>query len=132
MATIRITNDRGAGVDEVVWQAEELEVVEKPNGPAAAALLAAGAGSLALGIFTVWNEASTGMHDLLELDTGVGPLSGKTLFAIVAYVVAWLILAPLMWRRTLSWTPVLILTAVLLIGGYIGTFPEFFKLFASD
>ncbi|HLF79516.1 MAG TPA: hypothetical protein VJB57_18700 [Dehalococcoidia bacterium] len=131
MATIRITREGGRSVDEVAWQAEQLEVVEKPNGPAAAALLSAGVGSLALGVLTVWNEASTGMADFLRLDTGVGPLSGKTVFAVVLYVIAWAILAPVMWRRSLSWAPVLTLSALLIAGGYVGTFPKFFQLFAE-
>ena len=132
MATIRVTREGGSNVDELAWQAEELQIVEKPNGPAAAALLSAGVGALALGILTVWNEASTSMHDLLELDTGVGPLSGKTAFAVVAYVIAWIILAPVLWRRNVAWPTVLALTGLLLAGGFVGTFPEFFKLFASE
>ena len=131
MARIRITREGGRSVDEVAWQAEQLEVVEKPNGPAAAAVLSAGIGSLALGVLTVWNEASTGMADLLRLDTGVGPLSGKTVFAVVAYLIAWAVLALVTWRRNLDWTPVLAVTAVLLAGGFVGTFPKFFQLFAE-
>jgi hypothetical protein len=133
MATIRVTRGDGRSVvDEVAWQAEQLEIAEKPNGPAAAALLAAGAGSLALGGLTVLNETGQGISDFLNLDDGVGPLSGKTLFAVVIYLVLWAVLAPLMWRRNLSWTPVLWASGVLIAGGFVGTFPEFFKLFASD
>lgn len=132
MATIRIRREGGRGVDEVAWQAEQLEIVEKPNGPAAAALLSAAIGSLTLGVLTVWNEASEGMHDFLELDTGVGPLSGKTVFAVIAYLIAWAILSPALWRRNVAWPAVLAVTGLLLAGGFLGTFPEFFKLFASE
>jgi len=132
MANIRITREGQATVDEVRWQPAVLDIVEKPNGPAAAAIIAAGVGALFLGIFTVWNEASTGMHDFLEIDKGVGPLSGKTSFAVVAYVVTWALLAPLMWRKSFAWVPVLATTALLLAAGFIGTFPEFFQLFASE
>ena len=130
MVTIRIRREGGTSVDEVAWHAEQLEIVEKPNGPAAAALLASGAGSLALGVLTVWNEASESVHDFLQLDTSVGPLSGKTLFAVLAYVIVWTILAPVMWRRSFSWAPILTLSAVLIAGGFVGTFPKFFQLFA--
>jgi hypothetical protein len=133
VATIRVTRDDGRNVvDEVAWEAEHLEIAEKPNGPAAAALLAAGAGALALGILTVLNETGEDISEFLNLDDGVGPLSGKTLFAVVVYLAVWAILAPLMWRRNLSWTPVLWLSGLLIAGGFVGTFPEFFKLFASD
>ena len=132
MTMIRVTREGGKRVDEVLWKAQELDIVEKPNGPAAAALIAAGLGALVLGIFTTWNEASQGMHDFLEIDKDVGPLSGKTTFAVIAYVVAWGVLAPLMWTRSFPWTAVLLITGVLLAGGFIGTFPEFFQEFASD
>jgi hypothetical protein len=132
MTTMRVTREDGTAVDEVAWQAAELEVVEKVNGPAAAALIAAGIGAFVLGLFTTWNEASTGMHDFLEMDKDVGPLSGKTIMAVVAYVVSWGILAPLMWKRALPWNTILIITAVLIAAGFIGTFPKFFEQFASD
>ena len=132
MATIRVAREDGSTVDEVAWQAEQLEIVEKVNGPAGAALIAAGVGAFFLGLFTTWNEASTGMHDFLEIDKGVGPLAGKTTFAVVAYLVSWAILAPLMWKRTLPWNTILIITAVLIAAGFIGTFPKFFQEFAPD
>ena len=45
MATIRVAREDGSTVDEVAWQAEQLEIVEKVNGPAGAALIAAGVGA---------------------------------------------------------------------------------------
>ena len=132
MATIKISREGGTTVDEVAWQPEELEIVEKSNGPAAAALIAAGVGAFFLGLFTTWNEASTGMHDFLEMDKDVGPLSGKTIMAVVAYLVSWAILAPLMWKRNFAWNTILIITAVLIAAGFIGTFPKFFEQFASE
>ena len=66
--------------------------VAKPDGPLAAVLLAAGIGSFALGLFTTLAEASTGFRDRLVLNAGVGPLSGKTVWATVIFVVAWAVL----------------------------------------
>ena len=132
MTTIKYSRQGGEVIDEVEWQGQELEIVEKANGPAAAALISTGIGAFALGLFTVWSEASTGMHDWLEFDTDVGPLSGKTTMAVVAYLVSWVILAPLLWKRSLPWTTVLIITAVLVFGGFLGTFPKFFEQFASE
>ncbi len=37
--TIRYERTGGRPVDEIEWKAEELEIVERPNGPAAAAML---------------------------------------------------------------------------------------------
>lgn len=133
MATIRIARADGTTVDEVAWQAEELEIVERANGPAGAALIAAGIGVFVLGLLTTWAEASESFaQDVLKLDNDVGPLSGKTTFAVVAYVVSWAVMAPLVWKRNLPWPTVVIVTAVLLAAGFLGTFPKFFELFASD
>ena len=132
MATIRFERPDGRTIDEVEWKAEELAIVEQPNGPAAAALIAAGIGAFVLGLLTVLNEASTDIHDWLTFRDRVGPLSGKTTVAGIAYVVSWVALAPLLWRKDVPMNIVLILTGVLLVLGFIGTFPEFFTLFASD
>jgi len=132
MATIRVSREGGQMIDEIEWKAEELDIVERPNGPAMAAIIAAGIGALILGILTTLNEASTDVHDFLEIDKDVGPLSGKTLFAVIGYLVAWAVLAPLLWRRSISWNTGLIITGLLLVGGFVGTFPKFFELFASE
>jgi len=132
MATIRVSREGGQTIDEIEWKAEELDIVERPNGPAMAAIIAAGIGALILGILTTLNEASTDVHDFLEIDKDVGPLSGKTLFAVIGYLVAWGVLAPLLWRRSIPFNTGLIITGLLLAGGFIGTFPEFFELFASE
>ena len=129
MTTIRYERAGGRPVDEIAWQAQELQIVERPNGPVAAALLAAGVGIFVLGLLTVLGEQSTGIHDWLQFKDRVGPLSGKTTMAVVAYVASWAALTPLLWRRSVSLNPVLIISAVLIAGGFIGTFPKFFQLF---
>ncbi len=77
----------------------------KPNGPVAAAFLAAGVGSLVVGIGVVLNEASATIKDAIGVDfnaflqfdksfglgSGVGPLSGKIALAVIAFVVSWVI-----------------------------------------
>ena len=130
MATIRFEREGGKAVDEIQWQAQDLSITEKPNGPAAAALIAAGIGAAALGLLTVLNEASTDIHDFLDIKNRVGPLSGKTTFAVLAYFVSWAALAPVLWRQNLAWNTVVIITAVLVVAGFIGTYPKFFELFA--
>ena len=41
-------------------------------------------------------------------------------------------LVPVLWRQNLAWNTVVIITAVLIVAGFIGTYPKFFELFASD
>ena len=133
MATIRVAREGGGMVDEVQWKAEALEIVERPNGPAVAAMLAAGFGALVLGVLTTWAEASESFKvDVLQLDNDVGPLSGKTTFAVAAYLISWAILAPLLWRRSVRFGPAVLIAGVLIAAGFVGTFPEFFQAFAPE
>jgi hypothetical protein len=87
--------------DELVApELDALHLADKPDGPGAAAMLAAGIGVFALGLLTTLNEVSEGLHDWLqsfEMGRGVGPLAGKTTVAVIAWLVAWIILA-LIWR----------------------------------
>lgn len=103
-----------------------------PTGPAAAAMISAGIGSLVLGLLTTGAEFSTALKDALKLYAPAGPLSGKTTFAIVAFLVSWIILG-FMWKdkesnlkSAYTWT--LVLVAL----GFLLTFPPFFVLFASE
>jgi hypothetical protein len=109
-----------------------LEDVERPTGPVAAAVLAAGIGAFVLGLLTTLSEASTGVHDFLEFDEDVGPLSGKTIIAVIAYVASWAVLHGLWRRQNPALRPILIATVVLIALGVLGTFPTFFQAFASE
>jgi CHASE2 domain-containing sensor protein len=101
------------------------------DGWAAAALLAVGAGAFVLGVVTTLNEASTGFSDFLAFDNEVGPLSGKTVIAAIAYGVS-LVGLGLLWRgRQIPLRPVLVTAVVLLLLGLLGTFPPFFEAFAD-
>ena len=101
-----------------------------PNGPAAAAILAAGAGSLALGLLAVLSEASSTVNSGLKFYGPAGPLSGKTTLAVAVWLVSWL-LFHLIWRKTdLDFPKFFWAAMVMIILGLIGTFPPFFALFA--
>ena len=110
----------------------ELHEIDRPTGPVAAAVLAAGIGAFVLGLLTTLSEASTDVHDFLEFSTDVGPLSGKTILAVVAYFGSWAILHLLLRRRNPALRAILIITAVLIALGIVGTFPTFFQAFASE
>ena len=123
-------------VDIVVTERDVLvgdEVaVAKPDGPLAAVLVAAGIGSFALGLITTLAEASMEFRERLILDAGVGPLSGKTVWATVIFVIAWVVLH-VMWRerdRMLRSATTAFIVLTLL--GLLGTFPIFFQAFAPE
>ena len=113
----------------------ELRLVDKPDGPAAAAIMAVGIGVFALGLFTVLSEVWGAFHDFaesLEFDRGVGPLAGKTILAVAAWALTWIILG-LAWRRRDAsvkvWSTVAVILAIL---GVLGTFPPIFLSFAAE
>jgi hypothetical protein len=110
----------------------QLQDGERPTGPVAAAVLAAGIGAVALGLLTTLSEASTGVHDFLVFDEDVGPLSGKTIIAVAAYLVCWAGLHVGWRRQNPTLRPILIATAVLVALGILGTFPTFFQAFTSE
>src|SRR4029450_13753662 len=99
------------------------------EGLAAAALLAAGAGAFVLGLLTTLAEASTGTADFLQFNDRVGPLSGKTIIAAIAYFGALLMFGLLFRGRQLAMRAVLAAAVVLLLLGLLGTFPTFFQAF---
>lgn len=103
---------------------------DKPEGPIAAAIIAGGIGSLALGFFTVLAEASKGAKDALNLYNPVGPLAGKTVFAVVIWLLSWGVLHFIYRDKPLETRKALVVALVLMGLGVLGTFPIFFQAFA--
>lgn len=106
------------------------EYADKPEGPVAAAILAAGVGAFALGVLTTLAEASEGIKDFLSLYDPVGPLAGKTIGAVIVWLIAWAVLH-LMYREKAVESRKALTTSLILVGfGVLGTFPIFFQAFA--
>jgi hypothetical protein len=102
------------------------------DGPPAASLIAAGVGAVALGLFVTLAEASTGTKDFLQWNDRVGPLSGKTVLAAVAYFGSFLILG-LWWRnKSFALRSILVVAGILVVLGLLFTFPPIFQAFASE
>ena len=110
----------------------------KPNGPVAAAFIAAGVGSFAMGLFVVLNEVSPEISNFLRWDanyglgSGVGPLSGKAGMAIISFAVSWVILHLALRGKEVPWGGALTAALVLVALGFLLTFPPVFLLFAPD
>ena len=103
----------------------------RPFGPVAAAFLAAGIGVLVLGLMTTIAEASASFADKLIWSDAVGALSGKTIVAVGAWIVSWIVLHIALRKRDPSPGPVFTATGILLAAGFLGTFPTFFDKFAK-
>jgi hypothetical protein len=123
----------GGDVDhEARLREEGLEFPDKPEGPIAAAILAGGVGCLALGVLTTLAEASTTIKDWLDVNSDVGPLSGKTIGAVVVWLVSWVVLHVIYRDKPFETRRALTIALILVALGVIGTFPTFFQAFAPD
>jgi hypothetical protein len=98
-----------------------------PNGSAMAAILAAATGVLALGFLTSLAAAALGVREWLEFQRRVGPLSGKTTMAGVAWLIAWALLHLAWRRRDVPFVPVVLLAGALIIVGNLLMFPPIFE-----
>ncbi|MFG3497998.1 hypothetical protein [Streptomyces sp. NPDC047928] len=115
---------KGAG------ETDEFPLSEKPEGPISAAVIAAGIGCAVLGLLTTLAEASGWVKDALQWSDAVGPLSGKTGLAVVVWLATWVVLHLVLRDKPYETVRALVIGSVLIALGVIGTFPEFFQLFA--
>lgn len=106
--------------------------VDKPFGPVAAVFLAAGIGSVVLGILTTLAEANESVKSWLEWSKSVGPLVGKTVLSAVAFFIAWPILHLLMRDKDPRPSRVFLWVWILVAIGLLLTFPTFFQAFAPE
>ena len=101
----------------------------KPNGEAVAAMIGAGIGTLALCLFTTVAEAVPAFKTAINLYNPVGPLSGKTIGAIVVWLISWAVLHFVWKDKESDLTKAFTWTLVLVGAGLLGTFPIFYDLF---
>ena len=109
---------------------EGITYEDKPEGPIAAAIIACGIGALALGFFPVLADASQGAKDALNLYAQAGSLAGKTVFAVVIWLLSWGVLHFLYRDKPLETRKALVVALALMGLGVLGTFPIFFQAFA--
>lgn len=100
---------------------------DKPLGPINAALIAAGVGCTAVGLFTSLAEASKAAKDFMTLSKPVGPLSGKIVLALVVWLIAWAVLHFALRKAAMSFKTAFTITLVLIVVGLLGTFPLVFQ-----
>ena len=98
------------------------------NGPGAAAILAAGLGSCALGVFAFAGDAEPAIRQALNVWQPTGPLSGVTLAAIAVWLLAWLWLGRRWRRRSVNLVRVNTAAFLMLLAGLLLTFPPFMDL----
>ncbi|MBI3440174.1 MAG: hypothetical protein HY054_16240 [Proteobacteria bacterium] len=99
-----------------------------PNGPGAAAILAAGVGSAMLGILALASDASPAIKSVLSFYSPAGALSGVTTIAIVVWLVTWLLLFQLWRNKEVALSRVNLAALAMLGVGFLLTFPPFMDL----
>ena len=126
------TIDRAPRDADVAPELAPLDLADKPDGPAAAAMVAAGIGIFVLGLLTTLAVVSESLNDFLadfQGSRGVGPLAGKTILAVAAWAASWAGLH-LVWRdRAVDLRRPFWIGLMLGVLGAIGTFPPFFEAF---
>ncbi len=117
---------------EIAPEIAALNLEDKPDGPGAAAMVAAGIGVFTLGLTIILAELSTGIHDFLEAfqgSRGVGALAGKSTVAMIVWLGSWAALH-YAWRvKDIDIKKMFKVGMVLGLIGAVFTFPPFFELF---
>ena len=99
-----------------------------PNGPGAAAILAAGIGCAAQGILALASDASKSFGQLMVFSKPTGGLSGVTTVAIVVWLVSWFVLNRAWRTKSVSLGPVNLVAFIGLAIGLLLTFPPVMDL----
>lgn len=104
----------------------------RPDGPAAAAVLAAAVGTFATGVLTALTPASECLRNFLNWYKPAGPLSGKTAGGVLVWLAVWLILH-FEWRnKHINLRPVYVASLALIGLAWLLTFPPVVELFRAE
>ena len=110
--------------DDPVEKADDLEAAN-PNGAAAAAILAAGAGCFLVSLCGWLGDAFPAVSHFFNFYKPTGPLSGVTTTAIVGWLLLWFALSKAWGGKTLPMRVISIVAFVLLGIGFLLSFPPF-------
>jgi len=94
-----------------------------PNGPGAAAMLAAGIGATTVGLFSLLRDAFSGIAHFFNFYGPTGPLSGVTTSAVAVWLIAWYVLGTKWREQEVNLARVGTVAFVLLAIGFALTFP---------
>ena len=105
---------------------------EVATGPAAAAMVAGGIGTLAIGLLTTGAVISVGLKEALNFWNPAGPLTGKTAVGVIAWIITWLLLNTLWKDKDYDLNKAFTITLILISIGLLFTFPTFFEAFEAE
>jgi len=93
------------------------------TGSAAAAILSAGIGSIAVAIFAIAADKSASLKNLFSIYKSTGALSGETTAAVVLWLVTWIIFAAIWRKRSVPLARINLIAFTLLALSLLLTFP---------
>jgi hypothetical protein len=96
---------------------------EIPNGPAAAAILAAGLGCLSVSLLGWLGDFLPSLAHFFIFYPPTGPLSGVTTTAILFWLLVWAVLSRLWRGKTVSLGKISIIALLLVLAGLLLSFP---------
>jgi len=99
------------------------------TGPAAAAMIAGGIGTLTIGLLTTGAVLSAALKGILNWWNPAGPLVGKTGLGILAWLLSWVLLHTAWKNRDSDLGKAFTITLVLVGLGVLLTFPPIFEAF---
>jgi hypothetical protein len=104
--------------------------LEKTDGVAAAAVLAAAVGVFITGSLTTLAEISQSLRAALTWSGAVGPLIGKTGVGVIVWLIVWPIFHG-MWRdKEVNFSAIYTVSLILIALGWILAFPPVFEAFS--
>lgn len=101
------------------------------DGPALAAVFSAALGTALIGLATIAAQANVAIKNALNWWDPAGPLTGKTGVGVLAWLLSWLVLHCLWQGRELPFRRLWTCSLVLILIGFLGTFPLVFEAFGG-
>jgi hypothetical protein len=130
-ATIKSTSDYSEK-----REATKATIISKVDAEVGASIIASGIGAVTLGVAIVLVEVSLSIKEKLVWVDGVGPLSGKTGVAVIAFLLSWVILHFVMKSKPIDLMKSVTIGGALLFVSLLLTFPPVFeelaKLFGAE
>lgn len=117
-------------MDRMTMQKPDVSTLDEvlPTGPGAAAILAAGIGCAALGVFALLGDAFKGIAAFFNFYNPTGPLSGVTICAIAVWLASWFVLGRVWGKKDVPIGKVSTIAFILLGVGLALTFPPIMDL----
>lgn len=106
----------------------QMQETSLPNGPGAAAILAAALGAFTLGLLSLLGDVSPALKKLMIFYKPTGALSGVTTITVLVWLAAWALLDWRWRRKTLPLGRINLAAFVLLAVSLLLTFPPFADL----